>query len=461
MAGKGPAGVIRGGRKVAAKPVVAPRSSVRVIRPNRPAMRPGPAPDRGKISEYVGAVRGARRRLSSAKPGSANAAEAKQGLKDNRRALSRRIQRERGARRGLKPATSQQVLTGTVPAPPARRAKAARPSGTLAKPRGIKPGAIAARKAKAAASGARAARATTNYNRAQKAALEAQQRVNRRRSPKNLAAADRAQKTLQTAARAYRILVGLGGEKMAVARKPSPKGAGPRMKAARPVGTVAKPKGLKPGAIAARKARAGAGRQGQRQRAEARAIANYNRSIKAQPETKKQAGRAAIGQVTATRAVEFLRGVKRIGPQRGMTSRVLPKGFVPQPRPGVPAPSPQPQPDRKLSSGSQKPKRKTAAQKPTRSPSRLPQETRSALREIAGRRVQAEQALTGQIQKLGGITKQQAQAVFSYYSKRKFIKSQGIDGVGVKSGNLLDKDTIRQALQLAQEPAQPRKPRRR
>jgi hypothetical protein len=75
--------------------------------------------------------------------------------------------------------------------------------------------------------------------------------------------------------------------------------------------------------------------------------------------------------------------------------------------------------------------------------------------------VQAEQALTGQIQKLGGITKQQAQAVFSYYSKRKFIKYQGIDGVGVKSGNLLDKDTIRQALQLAQEPAQPRKPRRR
>jgi hypothetical protein len=69
--------------------------------------------------------------------------------------------------------------------------------------------------------------------------------------------------------------------------------------------------------------------------------------------------------------------------------------------------------------------------------------------------------LTGQIQKLGGITKQQAQAVFNYYSKRKFIKTQGIDGVGVRSGNLLDKDTIRQALQLAQEPAQPRKPRRR
>jgi hypothetical protein len=203
-------------------------------------MRPGPGPDRGKISEYVGAVRGARRRLSSAKPGSANAAEAKQGLKDNRRALSRRIQRERGARRGLKPATSQQVLTGTVPAPPARRAKAARPSGTLAKPRGLKPGAIAAKKAKAAASGARAARATTNYNRAQKAALEAQQRLNRRRSPKNQAAADKAQKTLRTAARAYRILVGLGGEKMAVARKPSPKGAGPRMKASRVAGTVAK-----------------------------------------------------------------------------------------------------------------------------------------------------------------------------------------------------------------------------
>jgi hypothetical protein len=232
-------------------------------------------------------------------------------------------------------------------------------------------------------------------------------------------------------------------------------------KKARPSGTIAKPRGLKPGVIAARKAKAGAGRQGQRQRAEARAIANYNRSIKAQPETKKQAGRAAIGQVTATRAVEFLRGVKRIGPQRGMTSRVLPKGFVPQPRPGVPAPTAQPRPDRKLSGENQKPRRKTAAQKPTRSPSRLPQETRSALRDIAGRRVQAEQALTGQIQKLGGITKQQAQAVFSYYSKRKFIKTQGIDGVGVKSGNLLDKDTIRQALQLAQESAQPRKPRRR
>lgn len=37
-------------------------------------------------------------------------------------------------------------------------------------------------------------------------------------------------------------------------RKPSPKGAGPRMKAARPAGTVAKPRGLKPGAIAGRKA---------------------------------------------------------------------------------------------------------------------------------------------------------------------------------------------------------------
>jgi hypothetical protein len=213
-------------------------------------MRPGPTADRGKISEYVGAVRGARRRLSNAKPGTANAAEAKQGLKDNRQALSRRIQRERGARRGLKPATSQQVLTGTVPAPPARRTKAARPSNTLAKPRNLKPGAIAARKAKAAASGARAARATANYNRAQKAALEAQQRVNRRRSPKNLAAADRAQKTLQSAARAYRILVGLGGKKLAVAKKPSPKGSGPRMKAARPAGTVVKPKGLKVGALA-------------------------------------------------------------------------------------------------------------------------------------------------------------------------------------------------------------------
>jgi hypothetical protein len=102
-------------------------------------MRPGPTADRGKISEYVGAVRGARRRLSNAKPGTANAAEAKQGLKDNRQALSRRIQRERGARRGLKPATSQQVLTSTVPAPPARRMKAARPAGTVAKPRGLKP----------------------------------------------------------------------------------------------------------------------------------------------------------------------------------------------------------------------------------------------------------------------------------------------------------------------------------
>jgi hypothetical protein len=152
MARKGPAGAIRKGGKVAAKPVAAAKSAVRVIRPNRPAMRPGPTADRGKISEYVGAVRGARRRLSSAKPGSANAAEAKQGLKDNRRALSRRIQRERGARRGLKPATSQQVLTGTVPAPPARRMKAARPAGTVVKPKGLKPGAIAGRKgAKAAA----------------------------------------------------------------------------------------------------------------------------------------------------------------------------------------------------------------------------------------------------------------------------------------------------------------------
>jgi hypothetical protein len=37
-------------------------------------------------------------------------------------------------------------------------------------------------------------------------------------------------------------------------RKPSPKGAGPRMKAARPAGTVVKPKGLKVGAIAGKKA---------------------------------------------------------------------------------------------------------------------------------------------------------------------------------------------------------------
>ena len=146
------AGVIRKGGKGAAKPVASAKSAVRVIRPNRPAMRPGPTADRGKISEYVGAVRGARRRLSNAKPGTANAAEAKQGLKDNRQALSRRIQRERGARRGLKPATSQQVLTSTVPAPPARRMKAARPAGTVVKPKGLRAGAIAGRKgAKAAA----------------------------------------------------------------------------------------------------------------------------------------------------------------------------------------------------------------------------------------------------------------------------------------------------------------------
>ena len=299
MAGKGPAGVIRGGRKVAAKPVVAPRSSVRVIRPNRPAMRPGPTADRGKISEYVGAVRGARRRLSSARPGPANAAEAKQGLKDNRQALSRRIQRERGARRGLKPATSQQVLTGTVPAPPARRVKAARPSGTLAKPRNLKPGAIAARKAKTAASGARAARATTNYNRAQKAALEAQQRLNRRRSPKNQAAADKAQKTLQTAARAYRILVGLGGEKMAVARKPSPKGAGPRTKAARPAGTVAKPRGMKAGVLAARRG--------------ARAAA-----------AKSKAGLGSLQAITARRA-RVAKGIKR---QEAQSLQALRSGSV-------------------------------------------------------------------------------------------------------------------------------------
>jgi len=49
------AGVIRKGGKGAAKPVAAAKSSVRVIRPNRPAMRPGPTADRGKISEYVGA----------------------------------------------------------------------------------------------------------------------------------------------------------------------------------------------------------------------------------------------------------------------------------------------------------------------------------------------------------------------------------------------------------------------
>jgi len=137
------AGVIRKGGKGAAKPVASAKSAVRVIRPNRPAMRPGPTADRGKISEYVGAVRGARRRLSNAKPGTANAAEAKQGLKDNRQALSRRIQRERGARRGLRPATSQQVLTGTVPAPPARRVKAARVAGTVAKPKGLEVGALA------------------------------------------------------------------------------------------------------------------------------------------------------------------------------------------------------------------------------------------------------------------------------------------------------------------------------
>jgi hypothetical protein len=358
--------------------------------------------------------------------------------------------------------------------------KAARPSGTLAKPRNLKPGAIAARKAKAAvpanakgkAGAARSAGRTQKQRIAQyeRVAAKLGKQINKTES--NLSTSPGSQFSREREiSRRQRLSVLRNRERRAgkwlnsmlaskpapTPRKPSPKGAGPRMKAARPAGTVVKPRGLKVGAIAGRK---GAGRQGQRQRAEARAIANYNRSIKAQPETKTQAGRAAIGQVTATRAVEFLRGVKRIGPQRGMTSHVLPKGFVPQSRPGVPAPSAQPQPDRKPSSGSQKPKRKTAAQKPTRSPSRLPQETRSALRDIAGRRVQAEQALTGQIQKLGGITKQQAQAVFSYYSKRKFIKSQGIDGVGVRSGNLLDRDTIRQALQLAQEPAQPRKPRR-
>jgi len=67
--------------------------------------------------------------------------------------------------------------------------KKARPTGTIAKPRGLKPGAIAARKGKSAPT----------------------------------------------------------------PRKPSPKGAGPRIKGARPAGTVVKPKGLKVGALAARR----------------------------------------------------------------------------------------------------------------------------------------------------------------------------------------------------------------
>ena len=160
-----------------------------------------------------------------------------------------------GVIRGGRKVAAKPVASAQPKLAAAKRIGSPRPSGTLAKSRNLKPGAIAARKAKAAASGARGARATTNYNRAQKAALEAQQRVNRRRSPKNLAALARADKSLKTAARAYRILVGLGGEKMAVARKPSPKGAGPRTKAARPAGTVVKPRGLEPGAIAGRKAK--------------------------------------------------------------------------------------------------------------------------------------------------------------------------------------------------------------
>ena len=57
---------------------------------------------------------------------------------------------------------------------------------------------------------------------------------------------------------------------MAVARKPSPKGAGPRMKAARVAGTVVKPKGLKVGAIAGRKgAKAAAAKPGKAKAASA------------------------------------------------------------------------------------------------------------------------------------------------------------------------------------------------
>lgn len=222
MAGKGPAGTIRGNRKAAARPVATTKPSTPARKPaalkwEKPAgfggrRQTASLPGGRRVNVYSDG-KGTTASIFSERDRSPvmvrkdfrNVTEAKKWAANPSARGPRILGRYQPS---MKRRKAWEMPTDASPSLANIQGKKARPSGTIAKPRDLKPGAIAARKGKPAPT----------------------------------------------------------------PRKPSPKGAGPRMKAARPAGTVAKPRGMKPGVLAARR--------GVKVSAEQRAIATaYKKQI--------------------------------------------------------------------------------------------------------------------------------------------------------------------------------------
>jgi hypothetical protein len=81
-------------------------------RPERPAMRPGPQAEKFPIKAYAQNVRDIRNTLKRTDLRQDSRKEMEYGYKLAKTALNRRIKRERGARRGLKPRTFSEVVQG-------------------------------------------------------------------------------------------------------------------------------------------------------------------------------------------------------------------------------------------------------------------------------------------------------------------------------------------------------------
>jgi hypothetical protein len=294
LAGKGAAGVIRGRRKVVGKPVAAQP------RPSTPARKPAalkwekragsagrqtaslPNGRRVNVTEAGGRVTASifnERDRSPVMDRSdfRNVTEAKKWAASPSARGPRILGRYQPS---MKRRKAWEMPTDASPSLANIQGKKARPSGTLAKPRNLKPGAIAARKAKAAApakakskaGAARSAGRTQKQRIAQyervaaklgKQIKKAESNLNASPGPqgfsreREISRAQRLSALRKRERRAGKWLNSMLASKPApTPRKPSPKGAGPRTKAARPAGTVVKPRGLKVGAIAGGKAKA-------------------------------------------------------------------------------------------------------------------------------------------------------------------------------------------------------------
>jgi hypothetical protein len=163
--------------------------------------------------------------------------------------------------------------------------------------------------------------------------------------------------------------------------------------------------------------------------------------------TKKETRRAAISQITAKRAIEYLRGSKWLGPQRGITSSVYPKGYIPQIRPGVPVPTKSSKPvEVKPSSSNQA---KTNTPKP-------PKPKTTTGQDWAARVAEGKNKLTRTLSQLGGINARDARLLADFYqtSTRKggsgVAKYDPVTGAfTVKHGAFLDKANIKNVLSAA------------